>query len=245
MVAKARADGAAIIVNHWFDGEHKSLEYYRDLGADGFEIENTAEDKRYSREVYQRIKIFCETNGLTMNGGLDFHGYGSACTLWNAFEIPGWKNMDYRAKEVAILNIIKLRQQEKLKVLLLKDRPHYDRENLIFSPIITIFNYFRTLNFLQVTSWIGWIFLFAFIRFKINRNLAVAQKFSCRKIFTLAGIAGAFFLLGLGLVYVSRNQNVEGFTEIYPEYCRLLFMAGGVLLVISGVAAYFRLKKNN
>ncbi|MDZ7605617.1 MAG: PHP domain-containing protein [Cyclobacteriaceae bacterium] len=43
VVAKARAEGAAIIVNHWFDGERKTLEYYRDLGADGFEIENTAQ----------------------------------------------------------------------------------------------------------------------------------------------------------------------------------------------------------
>ncbi|MDZ7605591.1 MAG: hypothetical protein U5K79_08375 [Cyclobacteriaceae bacterium] len=72
-----------------------------------FEIENTATDKRYNREVYHRIKTFCENNGLIMNGGIDFHGYGSVCTLWNAFEIPGWKNMNFQAKEEAILTSLK------------------------------------------------------------------------------------------------------------------------------------------
>jgi hypothetical protein len=239
VVAKAQADGAAIIVNHWFDGEHKSLEYYRDLGADGYEIENTAEDKRYNCEVYHRIKSFCETNGLIMNGGLDFHGYGSACTLWNAFQIPGWKNMDFRAKEESVLNIIKTRDQSKLKVLLLNDRPYYDRKSLFFSPVINLFNYFRTLNFWQVVSWVFWIFIFAFIR---NKSEAV-RNFNCRKSLPLAGVAGALFLLGLGLVYILRIQDVEGFTEIYPEYSRLLFIAGFALLIVSGLTTYFRIFK--
>jgi hypothetical protein len=236
VVAKARSEGAAIIVNHWFDGERKSLENYRDLGVDGFEIENTATDKRYNREVYQRIKSFCETNGLIMNGGLDFHGYGSACTLWNAFEIHGWKNKDSQAKEEAILNIIKTRDQSKLKVLLLKDRPYYERKNLFLHTPVTLFNYFRTLNFWQVFSWLFWIFLFVFMR---NKSTVVHQL-TCRKMFPLAGIAAALFLLGLGFVYVFRNQTVEDFTEIYPEYYKLLFMAGSALLVVSGLTTYFR-----
>jgi hypothetical protein len=237
VVAKARSEGAAIIVNHWFDGEHKTLDYYRDLGADGFEIENTAEDKRYNREVYQRIKSFCEKNGLIMNGGLDFHGYGSACTLWNAFEIQGWKSMDYRAKEESILNIIKFRQQEKLKVLLLNDRPYYERRNLFLHTLITLFNYFRTLNFWQVVSWIFWIFLFVFLRYKT----AFINKLSCLKVLPVFGIAGALFMISLALVYVFRVQHIENFTEIYPEYYSLLFLAGGALLVISGLTAYFRI----
>jgi hypothetical protein len=236
VVAKARSEGAAIIVNHWFDGERKSLEYYRDLGVDGFEIENTATDKRYNREVYQRIKSFCETNGLIMIGGLDFHGYGSACTLWNAFEIHGWKNMDSQAKEEAILNIIKTRDQSKLKVLLLNDRPYYERKNLFLHTLVTLFTYFRTLTILQVLSWIFWIFLFVFMRNKSK----VVQQLTCRKMFPLAGIVAALFLLGLGFIYVFRNQSVEDFTEIYPEYYRLLFMAGSALLVVSGLTTYFK-----
>lgn len=239
VVAKARSEGAAIIVNHWFDGEHKTPEYYRDLGTDGFEIENTAEDKRYNREVYQRIKSFCEKNGLIMNGGLDFHGYGSACTLWNAFEIQDWKSMDYWAKEESILNIIKFRQQEKLKVLLLNDRPYYERENLFLHTIITLFNYFRTLGFWQVASWIFWSFVFVFL---LNKT-AFVNKLSCLKVLPVIGIAGALFMISLGLVYVFRVQDIENFTEIYPEYYRLLFLAGFALLCVSGITAYFRIEK--
>ncbi len=240
VVAKARSEGAAILVNHWFDGEHKTLDYYHNLGVDGFEIENTATDKRYNREVYQRIKTFCEENGLIMNGGLDFHGYGSACTLWNAFEIPGWKNMDSQAKEEAILNIIKTRDQSKLKVLLLNDRPYYEKKNLFLHTLFTLFTYFRTLNIWQVLSWIFWMFVVAVVTGKLNRNPETANKYSCQQIIPLAGIAGALFLLSLGLVYLFRNQNVEDFTEIYPEYYRLLFMSGFVLLIISCVTAFFR-----
>jgi hypothetical protein len=240
VVAKARAEGAAIIVNHWFDGERKTLEYYRDLGADGFEIENTAEDKRYNREVYQRIKTFCETNGLIMNGGVDFHGYGSVCTLWNAFEIPGWKNMNFHAKEEALLDIIKTRDQSKLKVLLLNDRPYYEKKNLFFRPLVNIFNYFRTLNFMQVVSWIFWILLISYFSFKINSNSKLAQKYSCSRMLPVSGILASLFLLGLGLVYHFRIQDVEGFTEIYAEYSRILFFAGAALLVFSGINIFFR-----
>lgn len=245
VVAKARSEGAAIIANHWFDGERKSLEYYRDLGVDGFEIENTAEDKRYNRGVYQRIKTFCETNGLIMNGGLDFHGYGSACVMWNAFEIQGWKTMNDLEKEKAILNIIKTRDQNKLKVLLLNDRPYYERKNLFLHTFVTLLTYFRTLTFWQVFSWIFWIFAVAVVVSKLNRNPETAKKYSCYHILPLAGMAGAMFLLGLGLVYVSRNQSIENFTEIYPEYYRLLFIASSVLLVISGLTAYFRVFRKN
>lgn len=240
VVAKARSEGAAIIVNHWFDGERKTPEYYRDLGADGFEIENTAEDKRYNREVYQRIKTFCENNGLIMNGGLDFHGYGSVCTLWNAFEIPGWHNMDFQAKEEAVLNIIKTRDQNKLKVLLLNDRPYYEKKNLFFRPLLTLLNYFRTLNVLQVVSWIFWILLVSFISERIKTNGKSARKYSCSRMLPVTGIFGALFLLGLGLVYRLRIQNMEGFTEMYAEYSMILFAAGGALLAFSALRFYFR-----
>jgi hypothetical protein len=243
VVAIARSEGAAIIVNHWFDGERKTLEYYRDLGADGFEIENTAEDKRYNREVYQRIKNFCENNGLIMNGGPDFHGYGSACTLWNAFDIPGWKNMDFQTKEEAILNIIKTRDQSKLKVLLLNDRPYYEKKNLFFRPLVNLFNYFRTLNFLQVLSWVFWILLFSYLSFKINSNGEVVKKYSCSRMMPVSGILAALFLVGLGLVYNFRIQEVEGFTKMYAEYSRILFFAGGALLGFSILAFLFRIFK--
>ena len=243
VVAKARADGAAIIVNHWFDGEHKTLEYYKKLGVDGFEIENVATDKRYSRGVYNRIRTFCETNRLIMNGGLDFHGYGSTCTLWNAFQIPGWKNLDYRGKEEAILTIIKTHDQAKLSVLLLNDRPYYDKKHLIFSPFVTLFNYFRTLNSLQVLSWACWILLVALLYQKMVSSPNRKQNITGQRFLPLLGILAALFLSGLGLVYFSLNQHVAGFTKMYPVYGRLLLTSGLSLLIFSAFMAWFRIFK--
>ncbi len=236
VVAMARAEGAAVLVNHWFDGERKTLEYYRDLGVDGFEIENTATDKRYDREVYRRIKSFCEANDLIMNGGLDFHGYGGVCTLWNAFLIPEWNSLNWYEKEEAILSIIKTRDQSKLKVLLLNDRSYYEMKNLFFRQIATFVNYFRTLRFTQVLSWIFWIFLLIYLR----RETGYGQRFSCRKVLPVIGTAGGLFLIILGLAFIFRIQDVEGFTKIYPKYSRILFYAGSPLLIFSLITTYFR-----
>ena len=245
VISKARADGAAILVNHWFDGERNSLEFYRDLGVDGYEIENTATDKRYSRDIYRRIKAFCENNGLIMNGGLDYHGYASACTLWNAFNIPGWEKMDYLTKESSILDIIKNRDQSRLRVLLLNDRPYYKKENLYLSPIITLFNYFRTLNFFQISSWGIWILFLHYIHFKIKSNLSLSPNYTPSRLISGLGILSSIFLISLGLIYYFRIQDVEGFTEIYAEYSLILLIVGTVLLLFAGFAAKFTFYTKN
>ena len=236
VIAKSRADGAAILVNHWFDGERNSLEFYRDLGVDGYEIENTATDKRYSRDIYLRIKAFCEKNGLIMNGGLDYHGYASVCTLWNAFNIPGWEKMDYLTKEASILDIIKNRDQSKLRVLLLNDRPYYNKENLYLSPVMTLLNYVRTWNFFQIISWAFWILFLHYIHLKIKSNLSVSTYYTPSRIISGLGILSSVFLISLGLIYYFRIQNVEGFTEIYAEYSRILIIVGTALFLFAGFA---------
>ena len=180
-----------------------------------------------------------------LNGGVDFHGYGNACSMWNAFEIPGWKNMDAQSKEAAILNILKTRDQSKLKVLLYNDRPYYEKKNLFFSPLFTFFNYFRTLNFFQIVSWIFWILLFAKVGNSLSKKDEIANKFSCQRVVSVLGLLGALFMLGLGLVYFSRIQDIEGFTEIYHEYSSLLFYIGSTFLIYAGVVVYFRFFKRN
>lgn len=233
------AGSGAVIVNHWFDGEHMSLEYYKNSGIDGFEIENTALERTYDRKIYQKIKVFCESNSLIMNGGADFHGYGNVCSLWNAFEIPGWQNLDPALKEEAILNVIKTRDQGKLHVLLYNDRPYYSEKNLFFSPLFTLFNYFRTLNIFQIISWIVWILLFSIIKNKISNSKKLKTQIVSRRLVPVFGIFGAIFLLSLGLVYYSRIKDVIGFTEMYVEYSELLFYIGTLFLVYSGVVMSF------
>ncbi|MBT3382949.1 MAG: hypothetical protein HN778_13965 [Prolixibacteraceae bacterium] len=230
-----------VIVNHWFDGEKMSLEYYKNLGVDGFEIENTATNFTYDRKLYKKIKNYCQENNLIMLGGVDFHGYGNACSLWNAFDIPGWQSLDPVAKENAILKIIKTRDQDKLQVLLYNDRPYYTEKNLLFSPVFTLFNYFRTLDFYQIISWIFWILFFAIIKNTISSNNKLQKQFSTHRLVSVFGVLGAFFLLGLSLVYQLRIENIIGFTEMYEEYSALLFYTGLVFLVYSGVVTSFKI----
>ncbi len=242
VIDSTRANQGVVIANHWFDGEKNSMEFYKNLGVDGFEIENTALEKTYDRKIYIKIKDYCESNNLIMNGGLDFHGYGNVCSLWNAFEIPGWHQLDPNSKEEAILSIIRTRDQNKLKVLLYKDRPYYTPDHMFIKPFITIFNYFRTLNFYQVVSWAVWIIIAALITMRFYAYTELMEKYALNKIIPVKGIVSALFLLGLGTFYYLKAKEVAGTdNDIYIEYSELLFYIGVPLLLYSAIVAYFRI----
>ncbi|MEN8122666.1 MAG: hypothetical protein ABFS35_20160 [Bacteroidota bacterium] len=245
VIDSVRANNGAVIVNHWFDGEHMSLEYYKSLNVDGFEIENSATETSYDREIYHKIKDFCESNKLIMNGGLDFHGYGNVCTIWNAMEIPGWHKLNPNDKEEAILNVIRNQDQNKLKVLMYKDRPYYSEKHLFWRPVFTFFNYFRTLNVWQILSWTFWILLITFIKIKISSNEEMVNKLAINKIVSVLGVLSAIFMLTLAGVYHTEIQNVIGSdNDVYEEYSMILFYAGAVFLTYSGIVAFFRIFRN-
>lgn len=227
--------GGAVIINHWFDGKGKEKEFYAALGADGFEIENSGKDLYYDREIFEQLRNFCKVNGLMMIGGLDFHGYGRACSLYNAFEIPEWDALGYGEKEQAILDILKNGPQEKIKVLLYKDRPFYTKSNVFFRPFLTAVNYFRTLNLVQVLSWAFWLLLFQFISNYVDKNSVFKHKG-----LLLVSLISAIFLIVLGVQYYFRGKVVAGYSEVYTEYSLLLCPIGlGLLLYVLAVA-YFR-----
>lgn len=245
VIDSTRANKGVVIVNHWFKGKHKTLEYYNNLGVDGFEIENTSEEKTYSRDVYNRIKDFCISNNLLMNGGLDFHGYGNDCSIWNGMEIPNWHNLNQEAKEEAFLNIIRTHNQSKLRVLLYKDRFNYTNEYIFWSPIFTFFNYFRTLNIWQVLSWIFWVFVILYMKIEISKNEVLNNTISTNKLLPILGIISAVFMLVLSFVYTAEIENVIGSqNDIYKEYRGLLFYAGSTFLVYSSIVAFFRIFRN-
>jgi len=221
-----------VLVNHWFSDKHNSLEYYKNLDVDGYEIENVGKELYYDRSLYERIKAFCITNNLIMVGGLDFHGYGRSCATWNAFKIPNWGNLNYNEKEDVIIKILRDREQEKVKVLMYKDRSYYSEENLAFSPIKLVFNYFRTLNIYQVLSWIVWLLIFSLVRERVKGKMD--------KIIVLAGIAGSVFLLLLGTKYNSNIAAIKGYSEIYEEYSALLFKIGFAFIIYAMILLYFR-----
>jgi hypothetical protein len=239
-VAATRADSGAVIVNHWFDGEHMTLEYYRDLGVDGFEIENTATDRYYPRDVYHRIRSFCEENHLIMNGGLDFHGYGNVCSLWNAFTLPGWHNLSQDEQERAILLVLRSRDQHRLKVLLYHDRPYYDKKNLWYRPPLTLWHYFRSLNTWQVLSWIFWLLLLAWGTIRLAGLRDDRKNRLAGHLIAGMGMAGALFILALALRFQLLSPKVAGYNDIYPEYAQLFFIIGGIFFVYAALVTGIR-----
>ncbi|MBC8769702.1 PHP domain-containing protein [Arenibacter sp. BSSL-BM3] len=227
--------GGAVIINHWFDGKGNDKEFYKDLGADGFEIENVGKELYYDRTKFKDLKKFCEENKLLMIGGLDFHGYGRACGIWNAFQIPNWHQMNPDEKEKSILEIIRNRDQSRVKVLMYQDRPFYSEDNLLFQPFITLVNYFRTLNFYQVLSWAIWLVLF-----QLLWNFRREHFIPMHKRMALTGLVSALFLVALGLYYMVRGNAVKGYSKVFAEYSSLLLTIGTVFMVYSLLTIYFR-----
>ena len=242
VVSLVRADGGVVLVNHWFDGEKKSLEYFKSLGVDGFEIANSATDRSYNRNVYSRIKDFCVNNNLIMNGGLDFHGYGNVCSIWNAMEIPNWKALNSEEKEKAILEIIGSRNQSKLQVLLYNDRTYYDKENLAFAPLLTFVNYFRTLNFYQLLSWVLWIAFFTIVNSQLSKNKKRKELFKLNNLVPFFGILGGILMFKLAYNYYSNIENVIGYSDVFEEYSELLFFIGSALFIYSIIVLAFRIR---
>ena len=230
--------GGAVIINHWFDGKGNDKEFYKDLGADGFEIENVGKELYYDRAIFNDLKKFCEDNNLLMIGGLDFHGYGRACGIWNAFQIPNWHQMDPDIKEKSILEIIRSRDQSRVKVLMYQDRPFYSGENLLFQPFITVVNYFRTLNFWQVLSWALWLVLFQLVC-----NYRREHFIPMHKRIALTGMVSALFLIILGLYYMVRGNAIKGYSKVFAEYSSMLLTIGSIFMVYSLVTIYLRFFK--
>ncbi len=245
VIDSTHQNGGVVIVNHWFDDKHNTLEYYRDLGVDGFEIENTGKDIYYDRALQQEIQEFCTANDLIMVGGLDFHGYGNVCMMWNAFDIPNWNKLDPISQEYAIINILKSRDQSKLKILLYKDRPYYDKSNLWFRPLLTFINYFRTLNYIQVLSWLLWIIIIFLLNKILVKNKSASKFIGRYKILKFLGVISVVFTMTLGLYYRANIQTFEGFSDIYAEYSAMLLYVGiaGFLYLILDMVITKRLKK--
>ena len=227
--------GGAVLINHWFDGKGKAKEFYASMGVDGFEIENVGKELYYNRALFKELKEFCIANNLMMVGGLDFHGYGRVCSLYNAFEIPNWQNLDASSKEKAILSILKNGPQNKLQILMYKDRPFYTESNLFLRPFLTLVNYFRTLNGLQVLSWILWLLV---LWVAVNRKNKIFINQS--NTFSILSVISSAFLTILSIIYYYRGNAVEGYSKVYSEYSWLLGPIGVVLFIYAGAVWFFR-----
>ena len=244
-------DHGVVIVAHWFDGERKSIPYFIDLGVDGFEIANQNTGLSYDRRIFNDIVKACTSNGLIMNGAVDYHGYGSTCFVWNALDIPGWHNIEANQKKEAILDVLRSGGMSKLKVLLYNDRYVFKRDQVFLSPVYTIISYFRTLNFLQVLSWFVWLVIIKNIRLLLlDRNRFKQLNVGSLKVLEILAFLSSLFILILGFILHNRSLNLVDYNDIYSEYGTIMLWSGTGFLIYLMVLIIFeirmmRLKRNH
>lgn len=240
-------DGGVAIVAHWFDGERESIPFFIDMNVDGFEIVNAGPESIYDKRIFNNIVSACTNNGLIMNSGADYHGYGSICFTWNALEIPEWHKMGQEQKEESILDILRQKDMSKIRVLIYDDRKAINRDFVILSPLITIFSYIQTLNLLQLLSWLIWLSLFQIIRIQIiKRKRLIKLNIASWKFLEILTFFSGGFMLILGFVLFRRSSSLMDYNDIYLGYgiSLMLVAAGSIAYLMVLLLVKNRLKRS-
>jgi hypothetical protein len=242
VIDSTHANSGVAIVAHWFKDKSRTIQYYIDCGADGFEVANQAKGISYDRRIFQDIVNNCKSNDLLMIGASDYHGYGSASFVWNAIKISGWHQMSYKQKQDSILDILRDRDQSKIIVLLYRDRQVFARSKVILSPVFTFVAYFRSLNLYQVFSWIFWVILLYFISHIIR--LRHAQRIHPLRLWGIIGLVCGLFATINGINLLEQAQPLIGYNNIYSKYGNLFLWYGAGFAVYSMLLVIFFRKRN-
>lgn len=186
----------------------------------------------YNRQVFQKIIEKCDANNLLRLAASDYHGYGNVNRVWNALKIPNWDSLNFNQKETAVMEILRNHHQDNIQILVYQDRPVFNKRKMYMSPLYILVNYFRSLNYIQVLSWIVWILLFyILLSFRSKKQFEVknCSLFLWGIIGTLSGaiitVLGSTLLLGI--------KNVYRFNNIYVEFGTIFLGMGLVILVYS------------
>jgi len=242
VIDSTHKDNGIVIVAHWFDGERKSIPYFIDMGVDGFEIANQGAGLTYDRRIFQNIEKACTTNGLLMNGVADYHGYGSPCFVWNALEIPGWHHMDMDQQRESILNLLRQKNMDKIRVLLYNDRYVFERSYAGLSPVYTLGSYFRTLNLMQILSWLIWLVLLRIIGRKMS-YLKNSNSGGSMIPLEILSIASSLYLLVHGLILQNKAHKLASYNDIYNEYGTIMLLCGAGFLVYTLILIFIERKR--
>ncbi len=240
VIDSTHEDQGIVIVAHWFDDERKSIPYFLDMGVDGFEIANQGSGLKYEQRIFSAITEACASNGLIMTGVVDYHGYGSSCFAWNALEIPGWHQMDPEQKRESIIEVLRSRDMSRIRVLLYHDRNVFERSRVLLSPHYSFVNYFRTLNILQLLSWILWLILLRILYAKLLSR--IRGNVSYRTIQATAFISGTFLFIN-GILFRFKAPGLTEYNEIYAEYSTYLLCGGAFILIYSTLLIFIEHKK--
>jgi len=233
-IDSTHAQNGIAVVAHWFADKGRPLQHYIDSGADGFEIANQSEGIQVEKKDFDDIVSCCKTNNLLKLVSCDYHGYGNAAFAWSAFYIPGWHDKNNSQKRQAILNILRNKENSKIRTLLYRDRHIYPRKWAFLSPLYTLIGYFRSLDLPQVLSWIVWILLiWVLTKIKITRTILTRLSQNPARFRGIIGVSGAFLIVLTGILFLVNAGPLEGYNKIFREYGDYFFWCGFVFLVYS------------
>lgn len=219
LVKWARARGMAVVCPHWWKWKKPSWEALRAAGVDGFEIYNLNYRQFPDADRSELVK-FCGQNGLLAVGSTDWKGFGWACDVWTALDIP--------KKDVSPDAVIKyLRAHGKTSVLVYGRNEPAGALRYVFEPFIGMYLYFAALGPVELLSWLFWAGIaIAVLSLRRLRQAAAAAAFAF-SLFLAAeyslALAGSWynaaiaeivlplaFLLSIGwLVYLIYEKRVQ------------------------------------
>jgi len=230
-IDSAHSQSGIALIAHWFvpGRRTRNLTAYIDSGADGFEIVNQAQGAFHAGSRAQPIIEACRSRGLLMVAGCDYHGYSHICQSWTALQIPGWHAMKVVDKQESILQLLRKKEQNKITVLVLQDRPA-QLWPISVRPWQAAFSYLRTLNFYQILSWLFWSWLLI--------RPSVAKRW--RQLAFPFYLCAVLFLLGVGLYLYGQSLSLKEYNDVLGEYGRTSIAAGILLLLYT--LGYFKEK---
>ena len=228
VIPEVHRQGGVVGVAHWFDGQKMSINYYINLGVNGYEIVNKNQ-LAYPKSIHHDIIDACENNKMFLLGGADYHGYGPTCGTWNVLDIFDWQDLSHVEKTESIMNGLK---DGKNQVIYYSDRNIISFENIWLSPLLNIMNYFKGLNIFQIISWIGWGVLFISLGIKINKRFILQW---------VPLITGSIIIIK-GRILLEKSISVVQQNDVLVEFGDL-FTVIGCGFILSGIIVWGLLKK--
>ncbi|MEO8201589.1 MAG: hypothetical protein ABI679_13760 [Gemmatimonadota bacterium] len=140
--------------NHW-----ANLPGFVDAGVDGFEIVNASpKANEFSQAHRDSVIALARSHNLLLVGVTDNHGWGATSMSWNLVRVPGWRAHLPTACGT-LLARLKAGGTDAVQVI---ERHHLAADSrwpLILTPVAVIWETWRSLSFLQLMSWLIWVWL--------------------------------------------------------------------------------------
>jgi hypothetical protein len=148
--------------------------------------------------------------------------------------------MDMDQKRESILNLLRQKNMGKIRVLLYNDRYVMKRSYATLSPVYTLISYFRTLNFMQLLSWLIWLVL---IR-NISKRMPGAKDSRGSLIpLEIGSIISSLYLLTHGFILQNKAHKLAAYNDIYSEFSTIMLLCGAGFLVYTLILIFIERKR--